>query len=283
MDLWKWRTYPLKLLAAVLLVAAFGCGRSETRLQVDVTTLSSAADGLDLQAVAELLKKADTAEKFESLLNDPAEGLNNLDLDEDNNVDFIKVTEYGEGDSTGFSLTVDMGGDDEQEIATIDMVKTSGGDVDVEMHGNEQIYGRDQYYHHRYGLTEMLLFGYMFRPHPFYFSPYRYGFYPGFYRPYPVIGVSAYRARTSGVVSRSTTQVSRKSGSTASNKAASPNKGKTSGKIKAPLKSPSASQKSFQSRNPSKQVKSGGFGSSRTSVRGTRSSRGGGGARRGGK
>ena len=269
---WKWRTYPLKLLAAVLLVAAFGCGGSETRLQVNVTTLSSAADGLDLQAVAELLKKADTAEKFESLLNDPAEGLNNLDLDEDNNVDFIKVTEYGEGDSTGFSLTVDMGGGDEQELATIDMVKSAGGDIDVEMQGNEQIYGANSYYHRRYGLTEMLLFGYMFRPHRPYFSPYYYGFYPGFYRPYGVVGVGVYRTRTSGVVSRSTTQVSRKSGSTATNKATSPNKGKTSGKIKAPLKSPSASQKSFQSRNPSKQVKSGAFGSSRTSVRGSRSS-----------
>ena len=275
MKLWNRRSFPLRLLPIVLLVTAVGCAGAGTT-NVSVTSLVSAADGLNLQAVGELLKEANDAEQFEKLLNEKGKGLNNLDLDEDGNVDFIKVTEYGEGDTTGFSLTVDTEGEEEQEIATIDVVKTSEGDVNVELQGNQQIYGPNHYYHHRYGVGEMLLFSYLFRPHPFYFSPYRYGFYPGFYgRGYPVVGIGAYRSRASGVVSRSTSQVSRSSRSTQTTKATSPNAGKTSSKIKAPLKNPTGSQKSFQARNPSKQVRSGGFGSKRTSVRGSKA-RGGG-------
>ena len=275
MRLRNWHRHLLAVLAVFLLGAASGCVR-DTPQQVSVTSLASAADGLDLQAVGELLKKAKDGEQFEQLLNDADEGLNNLDLDEDGNVEFIKVTEYGEGDSTGFSLTVDMGDGEEQEIATIDLVKTTGGDVDVELQGNPQVYGPNHYYSRRYGVGDYLLLGYLFSPHGMYFSPYRHGFYPGFYRPYPVVGITTYRTRTAGVASRSTARVSRASGSTAAGKATSPNAGKTSSKIKAPLKNPTQSQKAFQARNPSKQVRSGGFGSRRTSVRGSRSFRGGG-------
>jgi len=267
MGLRKWRMYAPGLLAVVLLFAATACEPT----QVNVSALSTAADGLDLQAVGELLKGVENAEQFETKLNDPGEGVNNLDLDEDGTTDFIKVTEYGEGAATGFSLTVDMGGGEEQEVATVGLAKV-GEEVDVELHGNDQIYGSNYYYQDRYRASNYLLFAYMFRPHPLYFSPYSYGFYPGFYRPYPVVGMSSYRSRTSTVTSRSTSKVSGTSSSAQSKVGASPNAGKASGTVKAPLKSPTASQKSFQSRNPSKQVRGGGFGTSRTSVRGTGSS-----------
>ena len=278
----NFRSRLLTVFALVLLASVVSCDLGGLTTQVNITTLSSAADGLDLQAVGELLKRAENAEQFETLLNDPSEGLNNLDLDEDDNVDFIQITEYGQDDATGFSLTVDMGGGEEQELATIDVVKTDEGDVDVEVHGNEQVYGANHYHHQRFGAGDYLLFAYLFRPHPFYFSPYRFGFYPGYYRPYPVVGLSNYRTRTSTVVGNSTTQLSRSSVSTQSRKATSPNAGRTSSRIKAPLKNPTGSQKAFQTRNPSKQIGSGGFGTKRTSVRGSRSTRGGG-SSRGGK
>ena len=290
----RWTRRPTALLAIVLLALAMGCGSGQpvvsASTQVNVTTFVSASEGLNLQAVGELLKKVKDAEGFEELLNSQEEGINNLDLDEDGNVDFIKVTELGdgsqyrEGQPSGFSLTVDMGDGQVQEIASIDMERTSDN-VSVQIQGNEQVYGQDHYHRSRFGFSDYLLFSYMFRPHPFYHSRWGYGLYPGYYRPYGPVGIGVYRTRVSSATRNSTME--RSTTGTQTKKATNPNKGKTSQKVKAPLKSPTTSQKAFQARNPSKQVKSGGFGSSRaragTSGRSAGAARRSGGPSRGGK
>ena len=47
-----------------------------------ITTISDAAEGLDLHTVAEVFKDSPNLEEFEKILNDPDKGINNLDLDE---------------------------------------------------------------------------------------------------------------------------------------------------------------------------------------------------------
>ena len=81
------------------ILAALFCATSFLSSAVysqDVTVVapsSEAADGLDLQAVAELFKDAKDLEAFEKSLNDPEIGVNNLDLDDNGDVDFIRVME----------------------------------------------------------------------------------------------------------------------------------------------------------------------------------------------
>ena len=231
----------------------------------------TAADGLDLQAVGAVLKKAKDAEEFEKLLNDPNEGVNNLDLDENDLVDFIKVTEYGNESVKGFSLTTETATDQEQEIATIEIKKTSNQEADVQIHGNRQIYGDTHYYHSRFSVMDFLLISYMFRPHPYYASPWRYGYRPSYYRPYPHAPVTTYRNRTSSMTRSS--GMTRTGSSSLTSTVKSPNAGKSASNIRSPLKQPTYSQKNFQTRNPSKKIKSGGFGRSpsRPSVRSYRS------------
>lgn len=237
---------------------------------VNVRSSITAADGLDLKNIGPLLKKAKNAEELEKLINDSSEGVNNLDLNEDNKVDYINVTEFGEKNNRGFSLTTDLGRGEVQELATIQIEK-KGDEAEVEVRGNKQIYGDNHYHQSRWsGLHTYMLMSYMFRPHPFYYSPYGWGRYPGYYRSYRTVPNSSYRSRT-----RPTSDLSRSSTSKMANKIKSPNAGKSSTKIRAPLKNPSRSQKSFQTRNPSKTVRSGGFGrSSRGGVRRSSSSRG---------
>lgn len=256
------------------------CSKKTDNYKVDVQTVVSAADGLDLQAVGDLLKKAKTAEELEGLLNNEKMGVNNLDLNEDGKVDYIQVDEYGDTGVKGFSLTVDTAAGETQEIATIEIQK-SGQYADVQVHGNQHIYGHNHYYHSRFGVTDFLLLSYLMRPHPFYYSPWRYGYYPGYYgRGYSVMSTTTYRNRVQSF-SRST-PMTRTNTRSFNSTSRSPNTGKSASNIRAPLKNPTSSQKSFQSRNPSKSLKSGGFGksskSSRPSVR--RSSRSGG-SRRG--
>lgn len=234
--------------------------RNNYNVTVQQTIAQDAASGLDLQAVGELVKKAKTGEDFERLLNDSTVGINNLDLDEDDKVDYINVTEYGDGNLKGFSLTVELAGGQTQEVATIEIEKTNDGYAGVQTYGNSHIYGNNHYYHSRTSLTDVLLISWLFSANrPFYSSPWSYGNYPGSYRSYPTRGYDSYR----GDMNRTTqnSNYTRSTSSKLSKATTSPNASKNASNIKAPLKNPTATQKSFQARNPSKKIKSGGFGS----------------------
>jgi len=240
----------------------FGCSDNKPSNTVTVNTSVTAADGLNLKAVGSLLKTTTTAEELEKKLNEP-DGINNLDLDEDGTVDYIKVTEYGNDTAKGFSLTVDLAAGETQEIATIDVVK-NGNTADVQVSGNQNIYGNNAAYNSSFSLSDALLFAYLFSPHPIYYSPYHYGYYPTYYRPYRPISVSTYRTRTTKIV-KTTPFKKGKSKTVSKKRATSPNKNKIAKNIKAPLKKPTKSQKAFQKRNKSKTVKSGGFGKKKKS------------------
>ena len=255
------RLLPLSLI--LFLPFLTNCGNNDrynNYYEVSVAqTTHFAASGLDLQAVGDLVKKAKDGPDFERLLNDSKTAINNLDLDEDGDVDYIKVTEYGEGDTRGFSLTVDLSEEEEQEIATIEIEKTGTETATVQTHGNQHIYGHNHYHRSSFGLTDALLLGWMFSGNrqP-YHSGWGYGNYPGSYNRYPPRSFDNYqrdmRSRTSNSTFKPATS------STISSKTSSPNAGKTAKSIRAPLKNPTTAQKSFQTRNPSKQVSSGGFG-----------------------
>ena len=240
----------------LIAISFFWPGGGEKNYNVNVQTMVYAGDGLDLATIGSLLKKAKNAAELERLLNDPATGVNNLDLNEDGKVDYIKVTEYGNDKSKGFSLTVEPVKGEVQEIATIDIAKTGDDKAEVEVRGNEQIYGQNHYYHSSFGLTDMLFMYWLFRPHPMYMSPWGYGHYPGSYRAHNTVPPRDYKKRTAGK-----RDLSKASSSRIKSKATSPYAGKSAARgIKAPLKRPTRSQKSFQKSNPSKQMSRGAFG-----------------------
>ncbi|MEM7383700.1 MAG: hypothetical protein AAF514_02040 [Verrucomicrobiota bacterium] len=247
----KSRTFFLTSLVLVLSLFV-GC-----KPQYHVNILSSAGDGLDLKAVTALLQEVNDAEDFEKKLNSPELRINNLDLNEDNQVDYIKVTEYGEGDIRGFSLTVETGPEDEQEVATIEIQKESDDQVQCQTKGNEQIYGSRHYYHSHFGISDFLLWTYIWSSHRPYRSGFGYNRYPGGYSRYSALSGDQYKNQMN---MRNTTNVqsARTSAFTSANP--SPNAGKVAKNIKAPLKNPTATQRAFQQRNPSRSVRSGGFG-----------------------
>ena len=228
---------------------------------VNVQSTVYAGEGLDLATIGSLLKKAENATELERLLNDPATGVNNLDLNEDGKVDYVKVTEYGNDKSKGFSLTVEPIAGEVQEIATINIEKSGDDKAEVEVRGNEQIYGQNHYHHSSFGMTDMLFMYWLFRPHPMYMSPWGYGRYPGSYGAHNTVSQRDYKNRTSGK-----RDLQKSSSSRIKGKSTSPNAGKSATKgIKAPLKKPTRSQKSFQKRNPSKQMSRSAFGRSSAS------------------
>ncbi len=239
---------------------------------VNVQTLVPASEGLDLKAVGELLRNAKDGAEFEKLLNSRNNGVNNLDLNEDGQVDYIAVTEYGDGTVKGFSLTTEPAPGEVQEVATIEVEK-SNDQANVQIHGNEQIYGRNHYHHSSFGLMDFVILSWLFQPRPLFASPYGYNNYPGGFRPYATQPSDNYQRNMRNTTRNSAYSSSNRSAVNSSTR--SPHAGKSAQSVKAPLKNPTSSQKAFQQRNPSKQVSSGGFGrrpSSSSTNRATQSS-----------
>jgi hypothetical protein len=206
--------------------------------------LKEYSKGLNLDAVTLLAKKAKDAADFERLLNTQSEGVNNLDLNDDDKVDYIKVSEYGSGDQRGFSLTTELEPGKTQEIATIE-IKREEDKATVQTTGNPSLYGPAQYHHSSFGLTDMLLMGWLFSNRPSYSSPYGYGNYPpsyggGWNRQAPDAYSDSMRSRTAGSTVRSSPQ------SVISQPAVSPNAEKIAAKSRA-IANPTRSQRSFGS------------------------------------
>jgi len=100
-------------------------------------------DNLDLYAVLTLFQKSKTIEAFEKSLNDEKTGINNLDLDLDKKVDFIKVVTKQDGNAFAFTMQVDVTKTETQNIATILVNKDKNDKISIQAVGDEDIYGKD--------------------------------------------------------------------------------------------------------------------------------------------
>jgi hypothetical protein len=109
----------------------------------DTSSLGLAGDNLDLYAVLSLFQKSKTIEAFEKTLNDSKEKLNNLDLNLDKKVDFIKVVTKKKDDSYTFILQVDVTKTEIQDVAVILLDKGKDGKVSLQIVGDEELYGKN--------------------------------------------------------------------------------------------------------------------------------------------
>ncbi len=266
------------LLSTILVLSLVSCKDSgkvyvqepiqrQTQDVVVTPTTSNIGDNLDLQSLGELVKQCGNAQDIENKLN--ADGsINNLDLDGDGQVDYIKVNEVNNGQGRGFVFLVD-GSNGSQQVATI-TISQSGDVANYSIQGNPTYYGDGGYYASTSLVRDMMIMNYLYGYHRPYYSPYRYGHYPRYYHSYRSRPYASYHSRyghsgygrsyghtttrtTTRTVSRPVTRSSY--GSSYKSTSAST---RTSS-----LASPSRSQKSFRttSSSSSRPVTSG-FGSS---------------------
>jgi len=175
------------------------CLAAAVSAQDDVTIVApatEAAEGLDLTAVSQLFKDSENLEEFEKSLNDPDEGINNLDLNEDGYVDYIRVVEDVTDATHIIILQAMLDEDDYQDVATIE-VEQSEDDYNMQVHGNEVLYGSAYYvaptvvHIHTWPIIR-----WMYRPaYRPYVSVYRFGFYPRWWKPFPRVTHTVYHKR----------------------------------------------------------------------------------------
>ena len=239
-----------------LLVALTACGSDTYNVSVEKT---NKAAGLELEEIIILTKTIKLPEELEAKINEPKNPYNFMDLDDNEIVDYVNVTGYGdsEGFVRGFSFTVAVDSTNTQEIATIDIEKTNTDKVNVNAHGNSSIYGDNYHHHAEFGLSDFLLYQALFsNPYPtFYHSPYHYGNYPTYYQPVRVVEVERVREVYKTRPRAANIKITKVSQPVYSNvavatKIASPNKDKVATNIRAVLAKPTESQRAFQIKNP---------------------------------
>jgi hypothetical protein len=178
-----------------------------------IAASSEAAEGLDLLAIGELLKESESLQAFEKALNNPDVGVNNLDLDENGEVDFIRVVEEVADNTHLIILQVALGKNEFQDVATIEVEKSGEKQYNLQIRGDEEIYGENYYVAPADGsIYRWPIIGAVYRPayHP-YRSVFSFGPYPGWYHPYRPVSVAVYRTRTVRLTGRTTFAVTRTS------------------------------------------------------------------------
>jgi hypothetical protein len=158
-----------------------------------------------------LFKDAENIEQFERALNDPGNGVNNLDLNNNQEIDFIRVIEQAGGDGGATRLIVlqaVLGENEFQDVATIAVEREAAGDdgkYNLQIQGDALLYGANYYIvPARSNFSLWNVVRWIFRPnYRVYVSPFGYRTLPGWWqagrRP---VAFSVYRTRTGAFAAR---------------------------------------------------------------------------------
>lgn len=161
---------------------------SQNRTTVNASN-SEISDNLDLKAVASIFGESENLEDFEKRLNDPKLKISNLDLNEDQQVDYLRVIESVEGNTHLIVIQAILEKNIFQDVATIEVEKDSYNKMQVQVVGDVYMYGNNFIYEPVY-VNSPILFSYFWAPnYRIYHSRWNWGYYPRFYyywRPIPI-------------------------------------------------------------------------------------------------
>lgn len=156
-------------------------------------TNSQISDNLDLRAVASIFGDAQNLEDFERRINDPSYQISNLDLNGDNRVDYLRVIESVEQNTHLVIIQAVIDFNTYQDVATIDIDRDYNNNYQVQVVGNNYIYGANCIYepvYNRLPLIYASLYCNNYRP---YISNWRWNYYPKTYRTWEPCAVFRYR------------------------------------------------------------------------------------------
>ncbi|MFK7774462.1 MAG: hypothetical protein AB8F94_20130 [Saprospiraceae bacterium] len=198
-------------LLSILFLSATTAQRGEERTGYD-------GDFFSLEGAIDLFKNSNTIADFERRLNEEDTYVNNLDLDRDGQIDFIRVEHIREGSFHAIVLQVPLNRYDVQDIAVIEIEKTGRRRAMLQIVGDEDIYGEEVIvepyegngysrgrggpnadYDFNRGYVNVFwwspvqhIFGRQYRV---YRSPYYWSYYPNYWRPWRPCGWNVFRPR----------------------------------------------------------------------------------------
>lgn len=97
-------------------------------------------DNFSLEGALAMFKKAGSLEDFEKALNEENNNVNNLDLNNDGNIDYVTVEDLMSGDNHVIVLSAQLGDNEKQDVATIDIEKTGNEKAELQITGDDDLY-----------------------------------------------------------------------------------------------------------------------------------------------
>lgn len=180
------------LLLSTIMSLVFATSFAQDRTIVNASN-SEISDNLDLRAVASIFADSRDLADFEYRLNDPKAQISNLDLNEDNLVDYLRVNEFIEGSTHIIVLQAVIGQDQFQDVATVEVEKDAYNRMQIQVVGDPYIYGSNYIYEPNYK-TIPVIFSYIgvinYRP---YFSQWNWKYYPRYYYVWSPFPIANYR------------------------------------------------------------------------------------------
>ena len=150
---------------------------------------SDISDNLDLRAVASIFGESANLQDFERRLNDPKYQISNLDLNGDNQVDYLRVIESVESRTHVVIIQAVLDRDVYQDIATIDVERDNYNKVSVQVVGNTYLYGANYIYEPVYSVAPVIYTSFWVTNYRPYYSAWTWNYYPTYYyawSPYPI-------------------------------------------------------------------------------------------------
>jgi hypothetical protein len=98
-------------------------------------------DNFSLTGALEMFKKSSSPEEFEKMINTEDNKVNNLDLNGDGDIDYIKVLDKQESDAHALILQAAVSETENQDVAVIELEKTGNENAVLQIVGDEDIYG----------------------------------------------------------------------------------------------------------------------------------------------
>ena len=177
-----------KLLIIALIAIGFGSCKAQSQNTVYAKN-SDISDNLDLRAVASMFGDSDNLQDFERRLNDPKYQISNLDLNGDDQVDYLRVIESVEDRTHVVIIQAVLDRDVYQDIATIDIERDNSNKVVVQVVGNSYLYGDNYIYEPVYSVAPVIYTSFWVTNYRPYYSTWGWNVYPTYYtawRPYPI-------------------------------------------------------------------------------------------------
>jgi len=112
-----------------------------TQAQSGTDSTGLPGDNFSLQGALQMFQKATSIEDFEKQINSENNHVNNLDLNGDGDIDYVRVIDKKDKDVHAFILQVAVSENENQDIAVIELEKTGDTNAMLQIVGDEDIYG----------------------------------------------------------------------------------------------------------------------------------------------
>lgn len=101
-------------------------------------------DDFSLEGALQLFKNANNLEDFEQALNSPDNDVNNLDLNGNGRIDYLRVVDHQEGDVHAIVIQDLLDHNTAQDVAVIEVKRTYNGEAMVQIIGDVDLYGTEK-------------------------------------------------------------------------------------------------------------------------------------------